>query len=199
MIKLIVNDTHKEERSNEISFGGLPVKEVNSTLEWPRCKTCQSEMQYQGKVKTEIGLELIFMCQNDPGMCEEWHADEGGNKVLVLAAEELEIFNPTHPEIALRKTAYSGKVIEMDVENYEEALDKWEGNARDILGSLYGEPDWIQGEETPSCDCCNEKMRFVAQLEEGTDHNTAMNFGGGGIAYLFDCSKGKTAKFLWQC
>ena len=36
-------------------------------------------------------------------------------------------------------------------------------------------------------------MRFVAQLEEGPDHRTAMNFGGG-VGYLFDCKEGKTAK-----
>lgn len=42
-------------------------------------------------------------------------------------------------------------------------------------------------------------MRFVAQLEEGLNPKTALNFGGGGTAYLFDSKDGKTAKFLWQC
>ena len=41
-------------------------------------------------------------------------------------------------------------------------------------------------------------MRFVAQLEEGPDHITAMNSSGGGAAYLFDCKEGKTTKFLWK-
>ena len=76
----------------------------------------------------------------------------------------------------------------------DNARENWKGNKRDVLGQLYGEPSWIQGDETPECDCCNKPMRFVAQLEEGPDHRTAMNFGGGGVAYLFDCKQGKTAK-----
>ena len=68
-----------------------------------------------------------------------------------------------------------------------------------MLGQLAGAPSWLQGDETPVCAACQNRMRFVAQLEEGPDHNTAMNFGGG-CAYVFDCSCGAaTGKMLWQC
>ncbi|WP_261365043.1 hypothetical protein [Anatilimnocola floriformis] len=40
-------------------------------------------------------------------------------------------------------------------------------------------------------------MNFLAQLEEGPE--PAMNFGGGGCAYVFDCGCGNhSAKLLWQ-
>lgn len=181
-----------------MSFGGLPVKEIGKTLEWPRCRTCDAEMQYLGKIKTDIGLELVFMCANDPGLCDEWDADGGGNKVIIVNDENLEFFKPDNMELALRKTEYGVNIVETNTVDYDRARADWEGNRREVLGQLYGEPTWIQGEETPECDCCKISMRFVAQLEEGPDHKTAMNFGSG-VAYLFDCKVGRTAKFLWQC
>ena len=42
---------------NETSFGGLPVKGMDKTLEWPTCQTCKAEMQCLGNVKTDIGFE----------------------------------------------------------------------------------------------------------------------------------------------
>lgn len=198
MIKLLINDSSISNTLNETSFGGLPVKEMGHTLEWPRCQTCEAELQYQGKIKTDIGLELIFMCDNDPGMCDEWDAEGGGNKVIIVNHENLEFFSPDDVELAIRKTEYGAKIVEANALDYDSARENWEGNGREVLGQLYGEPVWLQADETPECDCCKQSMRFVAQLEEGPDHRTAMNFGGGGVAYLFDCKAGKTAKFLWQ-
>ncbi|MFJ3792841.1 hypothetical protein [Kitasatospora sp. NPDC090091] len=68
-----------------------------------------------------------------------------------------------------------------------------------MLGRLGGEPDWLQYDETPSCSSCARPMAFVAQLQEGPDPVTAMNFGGGGTAYAFACEPCAGAAFLWQC
>lgn len=198
MIQLLISDSSKTNILDDTSFGGLPVHANGETTEWPKCRTCNAEMQYQGKIKTDIGLELIFMCNNDPGMCDEWDAEGGGNKVIVVNPENLDFFKPIDNGLSLRETEYGVKLIETDEEDYDTARENWTGNRREVLGQLYGKPGWIQGDETPECECCNKNMRFVAQLEEGPDHKTAMNFGGGGVAYLFDCKEGKTAKFLWQ-
>jgi len=199
MIKLLINDSSKNNIVDETSFGGLPVKGIGETIEWPKCKTCDAALQYLGKVKTDIGLELIFMCGNDPGMCDEWDADAGGNKVIVVDSENLEFFKPIDAGLSLRETEYGAKVIESPEADYDTARENWSEKGREVLGQLYGKPSWIQGDETPECNCCNKAMRFVAQLEEGPDYKTAMNFGGGGVAYLFDCKEGGTGKFLWQC
>jgi len=74
MITLMITDNSKKNVLSDSSFGGLPVTEVGSMIEWPKCKTCGSEMQYLGKVKTDIRLELIYMCNNNPGICNEWSA-----------------------------------------------------------------------------------------------------------------------------
>ncbi|GAA2790986.1 hypothetical protein GCM10010505_18270 [Kitasatospora aburaviensis] len=74
------------------------------------------------------------------------------------------------------------------------------GNATSaVLGQLGGRPDWLQFDETPSCSSCARPMSFVAQLQEGPDPITAMNFGGGGRAYAFVCEPCAGAAFLWQC
>jgi hypothetical protein len=199
MITLLVDDNSKSEILDDTSFGGRPVQAVGKNIEWPKCANCEAEMQYLGKIKTDIGLEMIFMCNNDPGMCDEWDADGGGNKVIIIDEKNLGFFQPVEPELSLRGITYGVKFVETDDIDYDTARENWTGDKRAILGQLYGEPSWIQGDETPQCDCCNKMMRFVSQLEEGPDHSTAMNFGGGGVAYLFDCKEGKTAKFLWQC
>ena len=155
-------------------------------------------MQYLGKIKTELGLEMIFMCANNPGLCDEWDAEGGGNTVLIVEGFDLEFFQPADPALSLRETEYGVKLIKMKSDDYEDACEDWAGENREILGQLFGNPYWLQADETPVCDLCKKPMRFVAHLEQGPDYKTEMNFGGG-MAYLFDCLHDKTAKFLWQC
>jgi hypothetical protein len=33
------------------------------------------------------GLLSIFMCQNDPGLCDEWDATAGGNRAFVFGGD----------------------------------------------------------------------------------------------------------------
>lgn len=185
---------------DQTSFGGLPVKTKGSDINWPVCSSCHCEMQYLGKIKTDIGLELIFMCGQDSGICETWSTTNGANKVIIIEnTKDLEKFEPHSTNNTLRKIEYGTKIIEDQFLEYFESCQQWSGRAEDILGQISGTIDWIQNEEIPDCDCCNQPMRFIAQLEEGYDLQTGMNFGCAGYAYLFDCPKGKTAKFLWQC
>lgn len=199
MVKLLINDNSKKSLLEETSFGGFPVKGIDQIIEWPKCKTCKADMQYQGKIRTDLGIELIFMCNNAPGMCAQWDPESGGNKVIIIDDKNLEFFKPSDSKLSLIEIEYGVSIVETEDIDYDSARDNWKGDKGDVLGKLYGEPNWIQGEETPVCDCCHKPMRFVAQLEEGPYYSTAMNFGAGGIAYLFDCKQGKTAKFLWQC
>jgi hypothetical protein len=173
---------------DKTSFGGFPVKDRDMIFEWPKCD-CGAELQYQGKIKTDLGFEMIFM-QN----CDDW----GSNKVVIVDSENLEFVHPEEKQMALRKTQYGAKIVTLDADNYNMARECYPIRRRDILGQISGSPAWLQDEETPKCDCCGENMRFVAQLEEGPDYETAMNFGGG-CGYLFDCVVGKTAKFITQC
>ncbi len=199
MIQLLIYNPAKA-LITENSLGGLPVQIKNHPYTWPVCAECQGDMRYMGKIKTDLGLDLIFICENDPGMCGDEDPDGGANQVITLTElTSLEEFTPDNIENTLRQTEYSSTIVEVDSESYDEARLSWHGEPQIIIGQINGRPDWIQGDETPECNCCQKPMRFVAQLEEGPDHRTAMNFGGGSVAFLFDCPQGKTAKFLWQC
>jgi len=164
-------------------------------------------MQFLGRIfsgVTEQKIVLLFMCQNEPGLCEEWDADAGGNTALVMQASSLRSVSPSQDGDTLRPCRYGADIVDVDAPDYEAAREIWAKQAgrpiRHVLGQAAGSPSWLQGDETPTCECCREPMQLVAQLEQGPDWETEMNFGGGGVAYAFACAAGKpTAKFLWQC
>lgn len=188
---------------HDTNFGGKPLANADLRMQWPRCKSCDLPMQYLFRIATDRGMNLVFMCQNDPGMCDDWDANSGGNKVLRFRPDDLvEMEVPSGGE-TMRPVEHAVVLEGCEADNYEEAREKWcrvpGRRGRLILGQMYGEPCWIQGNETPKCDHCGMPMRHVAQIEQGADHSTEMNFGGGGCAYLFDCACEGSAKFLWQC
>jgi hypothetical protein len=149
------------------------------------------------------GVLLIFMCGNDPGVCEEWDAATGGNQVLVFAAggRLVPAAVPADPETVLGEvSAVRYVTVSADYDDARTAWAEREGRpAGDVLGQLGGQPAWIQNDETPACRQCGKPMAFVVQLEEDHDYRTAANFGGAGCGYGFVCQPCGTAAFLWQC
>src|SRR5690554_1548056 len=202
MIQLLVYRKSPEEEPST-SFGGLPVRGIDESFQWPMCKSCNGPMQFLGKLAIGDRMEQIFMCQNDPGLCDEWDANGGANAVVITTAKELDSVAPPEGGVTTRNTSYGALVIDFESDNYDEARVQWaEENGlspRQVLGQMFGTPSWIQADERPNCDICQKPMRFVAQLEQGPDWKDEMNFGGGGCAYLFDCTCDSSAKFLWQC
>ena len=89
-------------------------------------------MQYQGKIKTDIGLEMIFMCNNDPGMCDEWDSENLGNKVIIISGENLEILQPLDKTLSLREAEYGIKIVEVVSDDYDSARESWSGNKREV-------------------------------------------------------------------
>ncbi|HZF88447.1 hypothetical protein [Streptomyces sp.] len=148
----------------------------------------------------------IFMCQNDPGLCDEWSPTAGGNRALLYPSDALRPMAapvPDGDEDVLRLGAVNAvTLVSSPAADYSEAREEWgnrSGNSpRNVLGQLGGQPDWLQGDETPACATCTQPMILVAQLEEGPDHTTAMNFGGG-TAFAFACGPCAQGAFLWQC
>lgn len=163
-------------------------------------------MQFLGQVGQAgaLRLHLIFMGQNHPGVCSEWEADGGANVVVCTGVDGLKIADaPSEGEVVRAGPQYGARVERVQSSNYDAARTEWaqlgSRRQRDVLGQIGGEVFWLQGDETPVCGHCRKKMRFVAQLEEGPDHETQMNFGGG-CGYLFECDCAEvTGKFLWQC
>lgn len=149
----------------------------------------------------------IFMCQNDPGMCDEWSPTAGGNRALLFPAGALQAIpapDMDDAEGVLGLGAVNAvSLVSMPSADYGSAREEWGnrgGNSLgNVLGQLGGRPDWLQDDETPACPSCTRSMNLVAQFEEGPDHATAMNFGGCGTAFAFACGPCTQAAFLWQC
>lgn len=178
--------------------GGRP-SAPGGTLAWPTCSQCGHPMQFlaQLRVYEPDRLMLLFMCQKDPGMCDEWSALLGANTVLMVATHDLALVEPPVGEATTRDERYSIQLHDVD-EPYPELVAEVDAPEH-ILGSLGGEPAWIQDDETPQCAECETTMDFVAQLEEGPNFDSAMNFGGGGLAFVFRCPACDRGAFCWQC
>lgn len=206
MVHLLIADSRADTSPmDQTAFGGLPSAR-SGQVSWPVCQ-CKSPMQFLGQLRAQDAsgdrLLLLFMCQAKPGLCDEWDANAGGNAVLVVGAGQLESMPAPGGENVVRATRYGAFTVPVEAASYDDARSHWASSTgqamRQVLGQLGGQPSWIQGDETPSCDQCGEGMAFVAQLEEGPDHQTAMNFGGG-CAYVFQCARcDASAKLLWQC
>jgi hypothetical protein len=148
------------------------------------------------------GLLSIFLCQNDPGLCDDWDATAGGNRAYLFGADATHIPDAPDDGVALLDETSAIRFDELDVENYLEAPERWHRQTGrpvpEVLGQVGGRPAWLQNDETPMCSGCARPMTFVVQLEEGHDHQTSANFGGGGCGYGFRCGPCGTAAFLWQ-
>jgi hypothetical protein len=136
---------------------------------------------------------LIFMCQNDPGLCQEWDPWAGGNRALLLARDGLEPAAVPGEGETLLPESFEISFLHIERTEVEAVQDQ-------VVGQLGGNPEWLQHDETPSCPSCSEQMRFVAQFEQCQDatERELMNFGGG-LAYVFACGSCRKASFLWQC
>lgn len=60
---------------------------------------------------------------------------------------------------------------------------QWAGDEIGKRHRLGGSPDWIQGDESPSCSC-GRKMTFYGQLDSIGDQHI---LGDCGIVYVFVC------------
>jgi len=181
--------------------GGVPL--APDGFAWPTCAECGGAMMFLAHLPVDAGVVSVFMCQNDPGLCEEWDPAVGGNRAYLFPADAAlhAVAPPAEGETAL--TVVTGlQPTPVAEDSYPAAMKAWtdSGNdRRDTLGQLAGDPHWLQADETPTCPDCEQRMKFAAMLEQGRDYQTGMNFGGDGWGYTFTCAGCARAGFLWQC
>jgi hypothetical protein len=143
---------------------------------------------------------LLFQCQAEPGMCDDWDASSGGNAALLVdAVNRVPMTVPAGEtllpaESRLRFVQYAQRAGDSPDDAYCDACD---APGSQVVGKLGGSPLWIQDDETPTCEC-GAMMKFIAQLER--HGGGGINFGGEGAGYAFLCPQCRqSAKFLWQC
>ncbi len=71
---------------------------------------------------------------------------------------------------------------------------KWAGEPIGNRHRIGGEPDWIQGDETPKCNC-GKKMTFYGQLDSLGDN---VCLGDCGMIYVFVCLGCLTTQSIFQ-
>lgn len=209
MVDLIVHDPRASDTASAtLRIGGRP--SVPAGFAWPHCAKCKGAMRFLGQLPRrnartgETRLLLLFQCENRPGMCDSWDPDMAANAVLDVGIEGLGLAEVPAKGETLLECLYGGRVAVAEGHDYDGVRGGWaqaQGlGPREVVGQLGGIPSWVQADHTPNCAHCRQPMSFVAQLEQGPDAATEMNFGGGGCAYVFacDCAQG-SAKFMWQC
>lgn len=205
--KLLVSDDAPAESLPVHRFGGRPLVAIGSKVVWPNCKECKLPMLFIGQIMVSAqdsssqNLILIFKCDRE-SICSSWMPDKGCNQVIVVpVSPNMTLMEPPSADGCLHSITYGAMVADSSGEDIYDAMKNYVEKANStfdkILGYIYGEPDWIQNDETPKCKKCKKPMRFVANLNEGPDPMQTFNFGTG-EAYLFDCKCG-AGKFLWQC
>lgn len=163
-------------------LGGYPWGLPKS--KWPICAACkkpQTLLAQFGHSPGRLDLLgsgrslLVFHCNNDPGMCDDWAHDSGGNAAFVLEAADLESrlssspgpSVPAYPEAAVQTWLERDDKIAPDLhdsfftdETYvaldESVIDRVTTGTR-----LGGVPAWIQ---SPS-DTPQGGWQFVGQLD----------------------------------
>jgi hypothetical protein len=147
-----------EDSGSRFRIGGRPDAPLG--FRWPRCRQCGGALQFLAQLALpDIGITslaprdqflLLFQCQNEPGMCDEWDPNAGGNAACLVTVAAARPVTPAADPVAVAVEATDAP-----------------------LGFVGGDPEWIQGDETPMCSC-GAPMRFVAQLSDA---------GGGGISF----------------
>jgi hypothetical protein len=72
---------------------------------------------------------------------------------------------------------------------------QWAGDAVGQRHQLGGEPTWRQGEATPVCRACGERMTFYGQLDSIGDDIALADVG---LVYVFVCFNDFEAQALVQ-
>ena len=193
--------------------GGRLVLAIGEEI--PKCRECGHPMNFLIQLRLppdEDGgyrAALVFMCENNPGMCQSWEPASGANAVLLL--RELSSIAPAgeaeyppfqivwveHPEFTVdpnERPEGSDEAV-ADAE-WNAFVDKFGWNKRG------GYPVWVQNPEEPLCPTCGGPTEFIAQFYSMLTANLMVNFGDVGVGYLFLCEKrcsDRGGAFLWQC
>lgn len=185
------------------------VAHLAPTAKWPKCKSCKKPMQLLLQLRHEDApadgiivpkgkVAQIFHCGRS--RCDEGYTSkpDGDGKLVRLIDEKgtkAAADAPDHLTIAKRIVGFESAT---ELPGWQDLRDNatTKLNAKEMSAvqkseqrpygrtKLGGWADWIQGSESPSCDKCDQKMRFVLQLQGGE----IVDFGDSGLAYVHQCT-----------
>ncbi|RJS18766.1 hypothetical protein DRW03_24190 [Corallococcus sp. H22C18031201] len=190
--------------------GGFP--EPTGLLNWPVCAQCGEPQQFlfqlphtSGKLDlSPFGSVHVFQCQNPETVCFRWDADSGANAAVAVRPGAPRVEGAPSKRVpqaewplnfapAQEDTAALSVDVNEATDAQLEALDRaLEAAPESKVG---GVPGWLNGDAAPMC--CEEPMRFVAQLSAMP---FGLEFGDAGRGYLFRCTQAceQPFRFLTQ-
>ncbi|CAM5227993.1 hypothetical protein SMICM304S_11176 [Streptomyces microflavus] len=177
---LMIYDGTTGETAPGLRTGGIPLVPVGFL---GPVRHLRGRDAVPGELPVDEGTVAVFICANDPGLCEEWDPFDGGNRAYLFpSAVSGGLVPATVPaEGETRLGAVSAvKTVTVEEDTYDDARSAYAelcGRGRAVLGSLGGEPDWYYADRVPNCPECEKPMAFVAHLEEGNETATAANYG----------------------
>jgi hypothetical protein len=191
--------------------GGAP--EPVGALRWPVCASCGTPMRFLFQLPHVPGrLDLapyaavyVFQCENPDSVCFRWDPHEGANAVVAVEAGPASVEGARPPGIPYAEWNLGFAPAEEDTEALsvdvnaatDEQLARLDRALEEAPESkVGGVPGWVNGDATP--ECCEEPMRFVAQLGAMP---FGLDFGDNGRGYLFRCRREQCAtpfRFLSQ-
>ncbi|GAA4595865.1 hypothetical protein BJY16_001821 [Actinoplanes octamycinicus] len=176
-------------------MGGQPVWVEEP--QWPLSSSEKTPMTFIGQIKFPYGMVYLFITNATEYVDNAWEAEFGENAVIVQPGGRLPIFeiirdrfseNPRPSLIEpLAVTAQpTGPTISADHQVWGTPEDT---DSRQFIG---GDPEWMQAPQVPIAG-----YRFLAQLDS---HRLPfpINFGDGGIGYIFLSPDLKEGRFLFQ-
>lgn len=186
-------------------FGGRPC--IIDQSEWPLSKKTGQPMKFICQIVLDPNLfpnsdgRMVYLFMTDHAdVVNTWDPMGGENAVVIKSIKEQKItrrnlYNAKGPSLDAEyriKFAYKEEPNfvgdDWNESQYEEYFNNVEGN------KIAGSPSYVQ-RDVPQI---GRGWRLLLQLDS-SDTPFEIDFGGGGVGYLFineDYSKGK---FLWQC
>lgn len=186
-------------------FGGRPCLIKQS--EWPTSRKTGEKMQFICQIKIDKSLfrgledKMIYLFITNNINVPNTNDPEGGeNAVIIKSLKETkitrrELFKAKGPSLNKEfRLSYVYKE-EADFEDEDWTETQYEEYFKSVDGTkISGNPAFLDRDMAPIGD----GWRLLLQIDS-SDLPFDLDFGGGGVGYLFindDCTKGK---FLWQC
>lgn len=187
-------------------FGGQPV--WLGKPQWPLAKVDGQPMRFICQVQLPDDLQtsghrMAYIFMSDEVMGETWDAEAGDNAVILQPGPFTPYVQTVQldrgPTLQAMRPTTGGGLLEFEDTEYGVELTKvTDEQSRDdgtmMKTRIGGPPKWMQNEEWPA----GGPWRMLIQVDS-CDESYSINFGDGGIGYVFISEDGRQARFLWQC
>ena len=212
--RAIKTKTLKKGATTPAHFGGSA--QLGEGEAWPRCKNCDQPMPLfveldLAKVpipnRALAGTLQFFYCNSTEPLCEvdceSWRLNDRAMLLRVIPSTKktATVECPADVPSPVPARSIELRPEKADFPDRQDARDRYEiyeAPRRTQAGDkLLGWPDWVQGNEWPSCPDCGKPMDLLMQMasNKGIDHQ----WGDSGDAYLFLCfDHPARVGFVWQ-